>query len=253
MKMVNNMKDYISPAIIMRIKDFGESDLLVYFFTRDMGRLKGVAKGARRSRRRFVNCLDIFCLVDLEYGRKGKGDLYFIHSGRLIDAYPGLRTDFATLSRASFMIELTEILFPWELPDRKMFELLKESFHQLAERERVDLIPVLFEVMTMALGGFGINLEKCCICGRRYTGEGTAVFKSDKGGIACLKCQQITAVSPKMGTETVEIMRLIQSQAFEVFNKSAVSEKIISEIIPVIKLHREYHLGRVPKTAGYLE
>ncbi|MBW2206889.1 MAG: recombination protein O N-terminal domain-containing protein, partial [Deltaproteobacteria bacterium] len=49
------MKIHISPAIIMRIREFGEADLFVTFFTPDRGRLKGVAKGARRSRKRFVN------------------------------------------------------------------------------------------------------------------------------------------------------------------------------------------------------
>ena len=117
------MQTLTSSAIIMRVKEFGESDLLVTFFTKDNGRLKGIAKGARRSRKRFVNCLDIFSLVNIEYGRKRKGDLYFIHSGRLIDAYPGLRADFSTLSKASFMVELTEILFPWDEFQAKQKEL----------------------------------------------------------------------------------------------------------------------------------
>ena len=51
-----------SMSIIMRVKDFGESDLLITFFTPDEGKIKGIAKGARRSRARFVNCLDIFSL-----------------------------------------------------------------------------------------------------------------------------------------------------------------------------------------------
>ena len=64
------METYLSQAIIMRIREFGESDLLVTFFTPDKGQLKGVAKGARKSRKRFVNCLDVFSLVNLEYGLK---------------------------------------------------------------------------------------------------------------------------------------------------------------------------------------
>jgi DNA repair protein RecO (recombination protein O) len=106
------MKTHISPSIIMRTKEFGEADLLVTFFTPDKGRLKGVAKGARRSRKRFVNCLDIFSLVKLEYSLKREGGLYFLHSGKLINAFPELRSDFGALSKASYMVELTEILFP---------------------------------------------------------------------------------------------------------------------------------------------
>lgn len=237
----------------MRVKEFGESDILVTFFTPDLGRLKGVAKGARRSRKRFVNCLDIFNLVNLEYSRKRKDDLYLIHSGKLIDAYPGLRTDFSILLKASYMIELTEILSPWELPDPDMFEILKKSFHMLSEDIKSDLIPIIFEVMAMSHGGYSINLERCCVCGRTYTGEGTAAFKPDKGGIACMRCQPVTALNPKMSPETVNITRLMQSKSIMIFEQINISDEVMSEIRPVLKLHREYHLGRQIKTASYLE
>jgi DNA repair protein RecO (recombination protein O) len=247
------MTDFTSHAIIMRVKEFGESDILVTFFTPNTGRLKGVAKGARRSRKRFVNCLDIFNLVNLEYSCKRKGELYLIHSGKLIDAYLGLRADYSSLLKASYIIELTEALFPWELSDPNMFEILKKSFHLLSEGKRGDLIPIIFEVMAMSQGGYGINLDKCCVCGREYTGEGTAVFKSEKGGIACMKCQPITAVNPKMSPETVNITRLMQSKSLMVFEQLNIPDEVISEIKPVLKLHREYHLGQQIKTASYME
>jgi DNA repair protein RecO (recombination protein O) len=119
------MAIHISPAIIMRIREFGESDLMVTFFTPERGRLKGVAKGARRSKRRFSNCLDLFCLTSLEYELKRKGDLYFLHSCKLIDGFQGVRSDFSALALACYMIELTETLFPLGVVDPNMFELLK--------------------------------------------------------------------------------------------------------------------------------
>lgn len=237
----------------MRVKEFGESDLLVTFFTKDKGRLKGIAKGARRSRKRFVNCLDIFSLVDIEYGRKRKGDLHFLHSGRLVDAYPGLRADFSTISKASFMIELTEILFPWELPDQNIFEILKKSLHILDKGKESSLIPVIFEIIAMSQGGYSINLEKCCLCGRVYKGEGIAVFKPERGGIACTKCQEITAVTPGMSPGTVNLIRLAQSQSPEIFQEIESTDEFISELRSVLKLHSEYHLGCRPKSACYLE
>ena len=136
------MNAHISPAIIMRIKEFGESDLIVTFLTSDGGRLKGVAKGARRSKRRFANCLDLFCLTSLEYELKRKGNLHFLHSGKLIDASLGLRSDFSSLSLASYMVELTEILFPLGVADNKMFELLKNSFSAIEQGKRKDLLRI---------------------------------------------------------------------------------------------------------------
>jgi len=247
------MESHISSSIVMRVKEFGESDLLIHFFTADKGRLKGVAKGARRSRKRFVNCLDIFSLANLEYGLARKGDLHFIYSGKLVDAFPGLRSDFSILSKASYMIELTEILFPLELPDTRMFEILKAAFHLLAQGKRTDWIWIAFEIMAMSVGGYGMNLEKCCICGRSYLSQGLAAFKAEKGGIACLGCQPISAVSPQLSPQTVKIIQAMQSLLPDVFSDLNCSESMVEEIKPVLKLHREYHLGKRLRTAGYLE
>ncbi len=236
----------------MRIKEIGESDLLVTFLTPDRGRLRGIAKGARRSRKRFVNCLDIFSLVNLEYVSR-KGGLYLINSGKLVDSFPGLRRNFSILSRASYMVELTEILFPWELPDRNIFEILKKSFHLLSEGKRIDLIPLFFEVVAMSLGGYGINLEKCCVCARKYAGEGKAVFKPEKGGIACMRCQQVTAATPGISPDSVNIIGLMQSGSIAAFEEMDVPYEAIMEIRPILKLHREYHLGQRPRTANYLD
>ncbi len=242
-----------STSIIMRVSEFGESDLLITFFTPSEGKLKGIAKGARRSKARFVNCLDIFSLVTLEYSLKKKDSLHFIHSGKLLDAFPGLRKDYKTLIKASYMIELTEILFPWHLPDRNMFEILKSSFEIMDRGDDADIVSVYFELAAMTLGGFGINIDKCCICGRKYTGQGTAVFRPDTGGIACMRCQEITKMTPSMRPETVSTINTLQTSLSHDHCRDGFSPEFFNEIKPVLKLHREYRLERSPKSANYFE
>jgi DNA repair protein RecO (recombination protein O) len=242
-----------SLSIIMRVKDFGESDLLITLFTPTQGKIKGVAKGARRSRKRFVNCLDIFSLVKMEYSTKKRGDLYFLHSGKLIDAYPGLRKDYNSLIRASYMVELTEMLFPWHLPDRPMFDTLLNSFETLDKGGNTEIVTVFFELAAMALGGYSINFEKCSMCGRAYKGVGTAVFRSDTGGIACMRCQEITKATPGMCPDTVNMIKKIQAGLSKECLNGSASRDFLNEIRPVLKLHREYRLENRPKTAGYLE
>jgi len=247
------MNVHISPAIIMRIKEFGESDLLVTFFTSDSGRLKGVAKGGRKSQKRFANCLDLFCLANLEYELKKKGDLHFLHSCKLFHAFPGLRSDFTSLSLASYMIELTEILFPLGVTDKEMFELLKNAFLALNKGGKTDILRILFEAKAMALGGYKVNLDKCCGCGRLYAGEGMAVFKRSKGGIACLKCEQESELSPGLSMDSVKALKIIQSTPWSQAKASDLNNEMISEIKAVFKLHIEYRIGRRLKTAEYLD
>lgn len=247
------METYQSQAIIMRIREFGESDLLVTFFTPEKGQLKGVAKGARKSRKRFVNCLDVFSLVNLEYGLRRQGALYFLHSGRLLEGYGGLRADFAAVAVASYMIEVTEALFPQSVADGEAFELLKASFEALARGEAVEKVQVLFETRAMSLGGYGINVERCTMCKRPYKGQGMAVFKRERGAIACLACAPASARTPLMGPESIKALALIQSEPLSDLLHIPLEGTMVNEIRPVLKLHREYRLERRLKTAKYVE
>jgi DNA repair protein RecO (recombination protein O) len=247
------MTVHISPAIIMRTWEFGESDLMVSFFTPEGGRLKGVAKGARKSRQRFANCLDLFCLTRLEYERRREEGLYFIHSGKLIYAFPGLRSDFLTLSLASYMIELTEILFPVGVAAKRMFDLLHAAFSALHEEKQIDSFRILFEGKAMTLGGYGIDLSRCCVCGRTYQGEGRAVFKQGRGGIACLKCGHESSRSPGLGPATVKALNEIQSTTWDTSQALGLSAEMIREIKPVLKRHIEYRIGQRLKTTEYLD
>jgi DNA repair protein RecO (recombination protein O) len=247
------MNTETSPAIILRVKDFGESDLLVTFFTPHKGQLKGVAKGARRSRKRFVNALDLCALVNLEFDLKKEGRLSLLHSGKLIRAYPVLRSDFGALSKASFMMEMTEVLFPVGVADPRMFQLLKDGFEAMAEGHSVDFMSLLFEARAMALGGYRINLEACAVCGRNYKGEGAAVFNRERGTISCLKCHQPSALSPRMRPGSVKALNAMQTQSIATTKTLSLPQEILVEIKTVLRLHREYRLERKLKTAKYVE
>ena len=246
------MTTHISESIVTRTWEFGETDLLVSFFTTDRGRLKGVAKGARKSSRRFANCLDSFCLTRLEYERKSGRDLYFLHSGKLIHGFPELRTDFHALSLASYMVELAETLFPLGVPGQRMFLLLKNALLALGGHMRIEELRVLFEAKALALGGYGINFERCCDCGRRYAAEGRAVFKQKKGGIACLKCEKESARLPGLDPDAVKGLDQIQTTPLGDSQKAPLTEELMREMKKVLRLHLSYSLGKELKTARYL-
>jgi len=247
------MKTQVSPAIIMRVREIKESDLLVTFFSRDKGLLRGVAKGARRSLKRFVNCFETFSLVNLEYETRGDDKPCFLHSGKLQHAFQGLRADFTALSRASYMVELTELLFPQGVSEPRMFDLLKDSLSALSEGQCSERIPLAFELRALALGGYRINLEKCCRCGRVYKGEGLAVFIPERGAVACLKCRQPSAIHPSMGPETVKALARLQAGSLCESIPQGMAETVLKEISGILKLHREYRLEQKLRTTKYIE
>jgi len=246
------MEAYVSSSIILRLREIGESDLLVTFFTVDKGRLRGVAKGARRSRKRFVNCLDHFCLSTLEYTIKPGHDLYFLQSGKLLENFPSLRSDYVLLSLASYMVELTEILFPLRVSDPDMFELLRVVLGKLHHGINESAVRVLFEARAMTLGGYRIQLKRCCQCGRTYKGEGKAVFQCERGGIVCLKCVRETAGTPGMNPDTVKTLEKLQSGWWPESESVDLAEVVIQELQLVLRKHIEYRTGKHLKTSAYL-
>ncbi|MBW2066413.1 MAG: DNA repair protein RecO [Deltaproteobacteria bacterium] len=237
----------------MRTKEFGESDLLVFFFTPDLGQLKGVAKGGRRSRKRFANSLDILSLVRLEYDMRRGGSLPLLQSGRLIHAFPRIRSDYTLLSLASYMVELTEVLFPIGVTDQRPFHLLKRALYALDRGQNEQGVLAAFEGRALSLGGYRISLESCSICGRRYTGQGHAVFLRDRGGIACMKCRSPSKGMPAMSPPAVKTLHILQSGSLDLSRDLDLPQEVIAEIRPVLRLHRDFRIGRPLKTAKHVD
>lgn len=247
------MKTSISPAIIMRIKDFGEADLLVTFFTAERGCLKGVARAARRSRKRFPNCLDLFCLSRMEYAedRRG-GELHTLLSCRLLDAFDGLRRDWNTLVRAGYMVEVVEMLSPPQAADPSLFSLLLRTFKLLEETTEPDQVQIFFEAAAMSVGGYAIDLGRCGSCGRIYEGRGRVAFLPEKGGIVCLRCGAESAFNPGLDPLGVQALGRLQSLEWDLFEQMALSREIVRTIERVNRRHMDYRLGRRPKSLAWL-
>ncbi len=246
------METQISDALIMRVREFGESDLMVFFFTPDQGRLKGIAKGGRKSRKRFSNCLDLFCHAKMEYQKKPRGEFHLLNSGKLIHGYQGLRSDFTSLSLASYMVEITELLFPQNVVEIEMFDLLQQCFSALENFVRPDILRIIFEIRAMALGGYRIDLDVCSECKRVYTGAGRAVFVANKGRIACLNCRKESRQFPGMGNDSVRFLTHMQSYPWDGQNYMSLNDQTILELKQVLRMHLDFRLGKRMKSDKYL-
>jgi len=90
-----------TPAVVIRARIFGESDKIVTFLTRDAGKLAGIAKGAKHSKRRFVNVLEPFTHVSLRVRQRPSSDLAFIAACELLDAPRSFTRDLRKFAFAS--------------------------------------------------------------------------------------------------------------------------------------------------------
>src|SRR5512134_3900875 len=98
----------VTPAIVLRARPYGESDRIVSFLTENHGKLTGIAKGAKRSRKRFVNSLEPFSLVNLRFQDRAHSNLVFIVASDLTFGFKHLLTSLEKISLASYLVEITD-------------------------------------------------------------------------------------------------------------------------------------------------
>lgn len=239
-------------AIILRTRDFGESDCIVTAFSSLHGTIKGIAKGARKSSKRFVNSLDIFSHVNLEFRDRRSGDLVWLDSSELIDGFPGIRSKYTHLSRASYAVELTETLFPLNVPSQGMFYLLIWALGAISDGRDPARTMIVFQARALSIGGFSINTSKCGLCGRVYKGEGRALFHPPSGSIACMACARETAHTPPISPRSIYVLTRLQSKEDIDPDALACDEETLSELSKILAVHIEHRIGKRLRSAQYL-
>lgn len=117
-----------TPAILLRRTRFSETSLIVSWFTRDLGRLKTVVKGALRPKSRFAGTLDLFHDCEISIARSAKSELHTLREAVLRDAREGLRKDYRRVMHASYFVELIELTTEPEHPAPEIHDLLDRAF-----------------------------------------------------------------------------------------------------------------------------
>lgn len=175
-------------AIVLQVKPYGEADLIVDFFSSQWGRMRGIAKGAKKSKKRFVHCLEPLNWVRLTLFEKQTLSLARIDQGELIDPFPGIRKDFRKWGQAGYFCEMIKELFAVGDQNPLVFELIRESL-QVLDREKGDReVFLIFQIQLLKLAGYALYLNACLNCGKKAEEIGEASFSLTRGGILCPHC-----------------------------------------------------------------
>ncbi len=172
-------------AIILRTRDYSESDRLITFFSRNQGQLTGIAKGARRSKKRFVHTLEPCSHVAVTYVDRPTSGLVRLDASELKNAFIALRSDIARLGYASLSCEIVLGMSPERQANAALFDLLYQYLEQLERGAEPENTSLLFQTRILHLSGYGPNLQGCVLCGRKPRAGGNWFFSILQGGLVC--------------------------------------------------------------------
>ena len=203
-----------SDAVILRTRDHGESDRLVTFFSSAQGKLTGIAKGARRSKRRFVHTLEPLSLVQLTYVERAPSSLVRIDASELRNPFTVLRQDLARLGYASLGAELVLELAPEREANPALFALLAQYLERLEAGRDPETLALLFQARILNLSGFGPNLQRCTRCSEEPTGPGEWYFSTFRGALLCPAHRSGGGIAP-LSPGTILLLRQAQRLPLE--------------------------------------
>jgi DNA repair protein RecO (recombination protein O) len=177
---------YTAESLILRTYKLGEADRIVVFLTRDRGKRRGVAKGARRVRSKFLGALEPMTLARVRYFEREHRDLV------RLDEVEVLRSSFAVaegeaLGYLGYFAELIDEWAPEAHADEKLFRLGSSVIEALAESAPVERLARYFEYWVLRLQGVYPTLGSCPSCGAGLSEEG-AVFSLRERVFLCRRC-----------------------------------------------------------------
>jgi DNA repair protein RecO (recombination protein O) len=232
-----------TPAIIISVKDYGEADRLVTFLTPRRGRLTGVAKHARKSKRRFANCLEPLSRVTLFLSERARGDLEFLEKGEAVRSFPALRRDLACLGAAALLGELAaEMASPPEAT-AGIFTALEAAFTLLDEGAPPDSLLPVFLLHLLKLGGYALRLHHCQVCAQEP--QPPLLVSLSKGGVLCGACAR-GAPGPQVSLNpgAWKLLRLAQDLPPEKLGRLRFPPGQRGQSLGLLRLFIRHHLGR---------
>jgi DNA repair protein RecO (recombination protein O) len=245
-------------GIVLRSLDYGESDRIITFYTDDFGKLTGIAKGARRSKKRFPNTLELFSCSNILFSKRSRGRLALIENCNVTNHYPGIRSDLEKTLLASYFIDLTNQFTQEGKKNLKLFQLLQDFLGIVDTGNSSEIIARLFELHLLKLKGFEPVLDRCVTCKRSldeieevYHNK-PLLFNPDMGGVKCPGCSLDNRNSIPISLETIKILLMGKEMEIGKIHQLSLSGQAAEESKEILAGFIQHLLGKELKSLTVL-
>jgi DNA repair protein RecO (recombination protein O) len=231
-------------AVVLSVSDLGESDRLVTCFTLEHGKLKGVARGAKRSVKRFGGALEPFARLRLQLThREGLSGL---SGADIITLHTGIRSDLVKIGSAGYACELTERLTLEGQQNQRLFRLLATYLQHLQKSPWDPSDRRFFTINLLKVTGYQPPLEQCASCGVELA-SANRFCHSSGGGILCDRCG---SSGRPISSRTVTLLRrTMQTGHFGVIR---FTSEELEETDELLESALTPHLDRPLKSLAFL-
>ncbi len=241
-------------AIVLKHADFGEADRLVTLFTREEGKLRALAKGARKPGSRKGGHLEPFTRVNLLLG-KGR-EIPIVEQAEAVELNAALGNNLVALGYAAYVVELIDKFSADHDENRGVYRLTRDTLQRLASGEDLQLAVRFFEVRLLEQMGFRPQLHQCAACGQEIQPE-DQYFSFELGGVLCPRCGRgrhaAASVPQRISLGALKVLRHLQRSDYATARRVQPSPPVQLELESLMNLYVSYLLERNLNTPKFLK
>jgi DNA repair protein RecO (recombination protein O) len=237
-------------ALVIGRRGLGESDRLVEFYARDFGKLRGVARSARRPRSRFGSALEPFTLGELIFFETGRSELVRVDHFDILHAFRALHESLERLGRAAWTVECVTRLSADRDPHPALFRFLVRALRALETSSRPAWVSACFAARTVDLLGHRPRTDRCVHCGRLWPFPQAALDVA-AGGLVCGRCRPGADVMPLSGAAVATLTRL-RDLRWEETLRVPLAPLLEGEVCLIIEGVIARLAGQVPRASRFL-
>ncbi len=241
-------------GLIINKIPYGESDLLITFYTLNRGKMTGIGKGAKRSRKRFSGRLELFSLVRFTGFSKPGISLPRIDECELLDSFKEIQYQPEAFFSGCYFLEIINRCCPEFQANRQIFALLTELFEFLTmppSRNFACQIR-LFELQIIALLGFAPLLDYCLGCRNKVTRD-RVFFDPEAGGLICQSCHHRHPRAFSISRGTIAILNKFLQIDSSLRKKLNFTPQIMDETARLCRSLLRWHTGQEFKSLKYID
>ena len=249
------MKKWAGEAILLRAVDFGESDRIAHLLTPEFGRLTVIAKGARRSFRRFPGTLDVFNHLRIA-GRPGRrGGIAFLEQAILISPFLSLRNHVGRFALAGYLVETLDRMAPENgspVEARRLFEFALSALGTIETTQPDRRLRLLIELRALDALGLCPELRRCVRCGRPPAAR--AGFLVADGGVVCAQhALEVGAAALPVHLGTLRALQQALELDWGRLQRLALGGEALAEAESLLFRFHRFHVGLELRSEALLE
>ena len=231
--------EYKYQSIVLGKRDVNEVDRLYTVYTKEMGKVRLLAKGVRKSDARLAGNLETLNLAEIFVARsRGRGNITGVIA---LENYLSLKNNLETLEKVFKTFSTFDLLVSQEEKDVEIFKLLADYLSVMEEIEkegghlaRVEVLSVGFLFQILGRLGYGMQMKKCVSCGRRLSG-GENFFAVSRGGTICASCAGREKRKIRMSNAAINLVRIFLENRLENFKKIRIDQKNLNNAKVVLE------------------